>query len=252
MKTPEAIKEIQKEINRIELEKLGDGSYDCGGNRPFDYIEISEHEVAEKTLELKDKWSELTKNELAVLRSKFKESHINPDVVFQDKLRILRSLLFHVDIAERDAHVASSKVHVDELDEIAERWASENSSTPYNASSAYAFRAGYRAAQNIPKERAMPLLVVEDIAKDYFKRHPSSNNFYSFVAGFNNAQEIMLAPITYEFTEGAGALAKRVSQETLDGITHKSEHFIVDAYARAMIKFYNLFVGSKSVGGWDE
>lgn len=163
MKTPEAIKEIQKEINRIELEKLGDGSYDCGGNRPFDYIEISEHEVAEKTLELKDKWSELTKNELAVLRSKFKENHINPDIVFQDKLRILRSLLYYIDMAERDA-LTSSKfpqqllVNDEELEKLAIRFIQDSRFVEPSqkivltfAQAIETFKAGYRAAQKKPK-----------------------------------------------------------------------------------------------------
>lgn len=67
---------------------------DVGGNRHYDYISIEEHDAAERTLETKEKWRDLSSHEIVVLRSKLKHVGINPDLAdHEDRLALIRCVL---------------------------------------------------------------------------------------------------------------------------------------------------------------
>lgn len=68
---------------------------DCGGNRHYDYISVETHDASAKTLESKERWSDLTSNEIIVLRTMAKELHIDPDIVdHKDRLALIRCILY--------------------------------------------------------------------------------------------------------------------------------------------------------------
>ena len=68
---------------------------DCGGNRPYDYISLEEHNAAELSLKTKTHWRELTTHEIVVLRSKAKDFGLLADVVDRDdRLDLIRCLFF--------------------------------------------------------------------------------------------------------------------------------------------------------------
>lgn len=74
---------------------------DSGGNRSYDYISLEDHQEAEKTLETKTKWSELTTNEIVVLRYKIRKLHLRKDIIdHEDRLDLIKCLIYHLEIKE--------------------------------------------------------------------------------------------------------------------------------------------------------
>jgi hypothetical protein len=74
---------------------------DVGGNRHYDYISVEEHDAAEKTLETKEEYKDLTSHEIVVLRSRLKSLGILPDLVdHKDRLALLRCLIITIENRE--------------------------------------------------------------------------------------------------------------------------------------------------------
>lgn len=70
---------------------------DCGGNRHYDYISVEDFEAAEKTLDKKERWVDLTQNEIAVLREKARQFGLQQDIVDHiDRLALVRCLFHHL------------------------------------------------------------------------------------------------------------------------------------------------------------
>lgn len=66
---------------------------DSGGNRAYDYISVEDHDAAEKTLETKEYFNELTRNEIVVLRTMAGSLGFRKDVVdLIDRLALVRCL----------------------------------------------------------------------------------------------------------------------------------------------------------------
>lgn len=66
---------------------------DAGGNRHYDYISVAAHDDANGSLRLKDRWNDLTTNDIVVLRSMAKNLGIQKDIVdHKDRLALLRCI----------------------------------------------------------------------------------------------------------------------------------------------------------------
>lgn len=74
---------------------LPDDKVDNGGNLPGDYISVEDWEAAEKTLKEKTEWFSLTKNEIVVVRDMLREKGLRKDLVFADRLALIRCILEH-------------------------------------------------------------------------------------------------------------------------------------------------------------
>lgn len=73
-----------------------DDQPDGGGNRHYDYIELDEYDAAKASLETKEHWSDLTSDEIVVLRSRARDFGLTPDIVDHlDRLALLRCLFYH-------------------------------------------------------------------------------------------------------------------------------------------------------------
>lgn len=69
---------------------------DVGGNRHYDYLTLEEYQAAEASLDTKKKWSELTSNEIVVLRDRARKCGLISDIVdHSDRLLLLRCLFSH-------------------------------------------------------------------------------------------------------------------------------------------------------------
>lgn len=95
-----------KEIRQAAADHMFEGMRspkdpDDGGNRPYDYISIEEHKAAEELLKSRPygfKYSDLTLNEIVVLRTKAKRLHIVKDIVDKiDRLALIECLLIHAE-----------------------------------------------------------------------------------------------------------------------------------------------------------
>lgn len=68
---------------------------DSGYNRHYDYITTEEYNAAEKTLEEKTRWRDLTSHEIVVLRAQAHEAGMRKDLIdHEDRLALIQCLLY--------------------------------------------------------------------------------------------------------------------------------------------------------------
>lgn len=90
-----------KELSKIigcpgHMVNLYEEQPDVGGNRHYDYISVEAYEAAIKTLDKKERWDDLTTNEIVVLRGKLKGIGIDPDVAdHKGRLALIRCIISH-------------------------------------------------------------------------------------------------------------------------------------------------------------
>lgn len=72
------------------------GPVDSGGNRKFDYISLQRYDAAGESQVAKENFDDLTDDELVYLRGRLKDLGLRADLVFEDRLALIRCLLFWV------------------------------------------------------------------------------------------------------------------------------------------------------------
>lgn len=75
------------------------GPVDSGGNRKFDYISVERYDAAGESQRLKNDFEDLTDDEIVFLRGRLKELGIRADLLFDDRLALIRAITYWVEIA---------------------------------------------------------------------------------------------------------------------------------------------------------